>query len=132
MILRLQLREFAAHKTENDLLMSGHETERFECSGAFGLIFEKKQIDVQFIKQFLRDRIIAAFRIPLALVVSTAEMYSESPPAALYTFETVVVDAYRFIERGFRINAHLVLNVASPLGIDIVAVSRRIDLNIPN
>src|SRR5262249_59415860 len=82
------------------------------------------------VEQPLGNAVVANLGVPLTSVVSTTQVNGQGDALALDALETGVVDTNRFVQRGFGIDAHLVLDVAPPCRIDVVGVAGRVDLNV--
>lgn len=63
-------------------------------------------------------------------VVAAAQVNGKRNPGALQPFQTRVVRLDRLIERLIRVHPHFFFDVVPPLGIDVVAVARGIDLDV--
>ena len=75
----------------------GNETQRLERSRAFVVVFQQEAIDGQRAEQLLRDRVIAAFGVPVAAIVSAAKMNCQRNARPTGRIEACVVGANRFV-----------------------------------
>ena len=57
-------------------------------------------------------------------------MDSQNHSRPLGAFQTGIIGTNRFVERLLGIETHFIFYVAAPLGIDVVAIPRRIDLDV--
>src|SRR5262249_9622092 len=73
-VKRLELGPLAADQSEDHGLVLRYMAERRKAARALALIFEEERVDVGLAKQLFGDRVIAAFRHPVALVVALAEV----------------------------------------------------------
>ena len=123
-------RHFARDESEHDGLALRHEAQRLEVARTFVFVFEQEPVDLERVEHFLGDRIVAALGVPLAAVVAAAEMDRERHAGFFRRFETRVVGRERFVEQHVGIFAHLGFQPLAPLRIEIVAVARRVDLDV--
>src|ERR1700733_14532977 len=125
-----ELRQFRADQAEDDGFSLGHEAQRHECSRAVIVVFEQEAVDFERAEQFLSDRIVAAFGVPMAAIVATAQMDRERDAVAASGAKACVVGFHGVVERSIGIGSHFVANPFAPLRIHVVAVARRVDLNV--
>ena len=59
-------------------MCDGKRTQRLERAGAFGIIFEKIEIDRAVAKQFFRHDVVAAFGLPVAHAVAAAQVQADA------------------------------------------------------
>src|SRR5262249_48198868 len=125
----LQLGTLGADQAKDNHLPFGNEAERFECPRTLVVIFQKKTIGFESPKEFFGDRVIPAFRVPMAAIVAAAEMNREQHARPASSGEASIVGAYGFLQQPLRLNLHLGANPLPPLGVDKVAVAGRVNLN---
>ena len=97
---------------------------------ALGFVFEEEKVDIELGEELVGNGVVPALGVPLAAVVPAAEMNREGHLRAIDALEARIVRANRLIERRVGVEPHLVVDVPPPLGIDVVAVAWRIDLNV--
>src|SRR5262249_16917057 len=73
-VKRLELGPLAADQPEDHRLILRHVAQRCKAARALALVFEEEGVDVGLTKQLLGDRVIAAFRHPVTLVIALAEV----------------------------------------------------------
>src|SRR6516225_8475100 len=74
----LEVRHLSADEPEHHQLALRNEPQRCEASGARAIVFEQKSVVWQLGEQPLGDRVVAAFTVPHAALVATAEVNAES------------------------------------------------------
>src|SRR5262249_24248199 len=73
-VKRLELGPLAADQPEDHGLVLRYVTQRRQAARALALVFEEERVYVGLAKELFGDRVIAAFRHPVALVVALAEV----------------------------------------------------------
>ena len=123
-------RDFGADEAENDGFAFGKEAQRFERAGAVVVVFEEEPVDVERGEHFLSDRVVAAFGVPVAAIVAAAKMDGERDSGTARGAKAGIVGFDGFVERGIGLDAHLRFNPLAPFRIHVVAVARRVDLDV--
>ena len=77
-----KLRQFRADQAEDDGFSLRHEAQWHERARAIVVVFEQEPIDFERSEQFLGDRVVAAFGVPMAAVVAAAKMDRERDAVA--------------------------------------------------
>ena len=125
-----KLRTLGADKAEDDRLIARYETQRLEGAGARVVVFEQEAVYVHGGEELFGDGIVAAFGVPVAAIISAAEMNGQGNAGAARGGEAGVIGADGFVEHRVGIGIHLRANPFAPLGVHVVAVARRVDLNV--
>src|SRR5262249_32980246 len=89
-----------------------------------------KRVHLKLPEELFCDGIVAALGIPLASIVAPAEMNGEDHTRALGALQTGIVGSNGFVKRLVGVSSNLIFDVAAPLWIDVVAVARRVDLDV--
>ncbi len=108
----------------------GHKPQRLKGAGALVVVFEQESINGQFVEQTFRNGVVATFSVPVTAIVAAAEMDGESDAGLAGGREAGVVGVERGGQHLRGIDAQFLLHPRSPLGIEIVAVAWRVDLQI--
>src|SRR5580693_9575528 len=66
----------------------------------------------------------------MAAIVATAKMDGERDTVATRGLEASIVGFHGIVERSIRIQPHFIANPFAPLRIHVIAVTRRIDLDV--
>src|SRR5262249_18296891 len=64
------------HQAEDDFHALGHEAQRSETARPWRVVFKKKTVELEFVEQNLRHRIVAALGGPGAAEVAAADMHT--------------------------------------------------------
>ena len=109
-----------------------HEAQRLEGAGSFRFVLQQKRVDIELVEDFFGDRIVAALGVPLAAIIAAAQVNRNDWVSAALAgpFNAGVVHANRFVQCLLGIDAHFLLNVAAPFGIEVVTVARSVDLDV--
>jgi hypothetical protein len=129
-VFAFQRRPFAADQSEHHHFPLWHKSQRLEGTGALIVVFEQKAIDGEFVEKTFGDGIVTPFRVPVTAVVAATEMDCESDAGVAGGREAGIVGVERGGQHLRGIDAQFLLHPRSPLWIEIVAVARRIDLQI--
>ncbi len=81
----LQLPQLGTDTTDDDILVLGQELERLESAGPLGVIFQIEGVDVQILKQLLRNDVVRS----LGEVAATDEVASAQVHACMHVLGTV-------------------------------------------
>src|SRR5258707_12493818 len=73
----LQLRTLRTHQPENYGLAAGDKAQRSKGSRAVVIVFQKETVNVDAAEELLRDRVIAAFGIPVAAIIAAAKVHAQ-------------------------------------------------------
>lgn len=67
LLLILKLSELASDNTQNDVLVGGQELERFETTGAGGVVLEVVGVDIQLLEELNSNTVLATLgEVPAA------------------------------------------------------------------
>ena len=117
-------------RPKTTVLPLGTRRRRLEGAGALVVVFEQEAIDGEFMEEALGNSVVAAFGVPVAAIVAAAEMDGEGDAGLTGRREAGVVGVKRSCEHLRRIDTQFLLHPGCPLRIEIVAVARRIDLEV--
>lgn len=77
-LLVLKLGELASDNAQNDVLVGGQGLERFETTGAGGVVLEVVGVDVQLLEELNSNTVVATFgEVPATDKVTAAEMNTD-------------------------------------------------------
>ena len=126
----LERRALGADQSEHNDFTFRHKAQWLEGAGTLVVVFEEEAIDGQFVEETFGDDVVASFRVPVTAIVAAAEMDGERDAGRSGGGEAGIVA----VERGGKhlrgIDAQFLLHPRDPLGIEVVAVARRIDLQV--
>jgi hypothetical protein len=114
-VRRFQAWQFRADQSEHDGLSFWDESQCLERARAVVVVFEQEAINFKCAEQFFGDRVVAAFRIPLAAIIATAEMDRERNAVAARRAETRIVGFDGVVEGGIGIDFHFGADPFAPL-----------------
>ena len=106
------------------------EAERFECSGALVVIFEQEAVYFESGEQFFGDRVVTSFRVPVAPIITAAEMDSERDSVLFCGAETFVVCADGLVESLVRVKLHFGSYPFAPFRVHVIAIAWCVNLDV--
>lgn len=77
-VLALELRPLGAHEAEDNDFAFRNKTQRLKCAGAFVVVFEQEAVNGKLMEETLGDGVVSALRVPVAAIISPAEVDGES------------------------------------------------------
>src|ERR1700722_14671848 len=114
---------------KHDAPIGRHPAQRTERSGAFCIIFEKIEVDVERVEQPVGDHVVAAFRVPSATSIPSTQMQAD-PQTLRRICQYAVGDNDVFVNEGVPVVA---ARLQPRLHLRIAEFGERcfVDLHIP-
>src|SRR5215469_79329 len=121
-----------AYQPEDDGFPLGNKAQRLKAAGAVVVVFKQEAIDFELVEEALGDGVVASFRVPVAAVVPSAKMDRQRNARLARGSKARVISNQRSGEHLRRIDAQLLLHPRCPLWVEVVAVARRVNLEVRN